>query len=258
MRPDTDVHQVFHLAACGCKTSEIARWASVPRSTVHGWLSNGENATLDSPMRRRGDSASCPDLCPRRQDAPAAAYAYLLGQYLGDGSIVHTRRGVYRLFISCCAAYPDIVEETLKAMRSVLPENKVGRRTHSGVIDLNCYSKHWPCLFPQHGPGKKHTRPIVLEPWQERIALQLHPHLLLRGLIHSDGWRGLNRVRSARGVMYEYPRYIFTNYSADIRELFMEACRRVGVQCRRMTKVDVSVAPQASVARLDEFIGPKS
>jgi hypothetical protein len=26
----------------------------------------------------------------------------------------------------------------------------------------------WPEVFPQHGRGRKHERPIVLEPWQER------------------------------------------------------------------------------------------
>ena len=26
--------------------------------------------------------------------------------------------------------------------------------------------KHWPCLFPQHGPGRKHERKIRLEAWQ--------------------------------------------------------------------------------------------
>ena len=30
--------------------------------------------------------------------------------------------------------------------------------------------QHWPCLFPQHGPGRKHERPIVLEHWQRVIV----------------------------------------------------------------------------------------
>ncbi|MFI9836970.1 helix-turn-helix domain-containing protein [Nonomuraea sp. NPDC051941] len=51
-----------------------------------------------------------------------------------------------------------------------------------------------PHLFPQHGPGKKHERPIVLEPWQREIV-SAHPGRFVRGLIHSDGWRGTNRVR---------------------------------------------------------------
>ena len=36
-----------------------------------------------------------------------------------------------------------------------------------GCVDVSLYSKHWPCLLPQHGPGRKHTAPIALEPWQQ-------------------------------------------------------------------------------------------
>jgi hypothetical protein len=34
----------------------------------------------------------------------------------------------------------------------------------------------------------------------------------LRGLFHSDGWRGLNRVH-VKGRDYSYPRYQFSNRS---------------------------------------------
>jgi hypothetical protein len=59
---------------------------------------------------------------------------------------------------------------------------------------VKSYSKHWPCLFPQHGPGRKHHRKIELEQWQFAIARK-YPGELARGLFHSDGWRGVNRVR---------------------------------------------------------------
>lgn len=54
---------------------------------------------------------------------------------------------------------------------------------------------HWPCLFPQHGPGRKHERPIVLEHWQREIVEQ-HPGPFLRGLFHSDGCRVTDWTRS--------------------------------------------------------------
>ncbi|PYM91886.1 MAG: hypothetical protein DME04_17370 [Candidatus Rokuibacteriota bacterium] len=38
---------------------------------------------------------------------------------------------------------------------------------------VNAYSNAWPVLFPQHGPGRKHLRPIILEPWQKSIVEQL-------------------------------------------------------------------------------------
>ncbi len=37
-------------------------------------------------------------------------------------------------------------------------------------VFVSAYSKTWPCLIPQHGPGQKHHRPIVLEPWQEQLV----------------------------------------------------------------------------------------
>ncbi len=84
----------------------------------------------------------------------------------------------------------------------------------------------------------------------------MHPEALLRGLIHSDGWRGTNSV-VVRGKRYAYPRYNFSNASADIRRIFCDACDAVGVEWRVMNARNISVARRASVARLDEFIGPK-
>jgi hypothetical protein len=66
-------------------------------------------------------------------------------------------------------------------------------------------------------PGKKHLRTIELEAWQ-RVIVQENPGHFARGLFHSDGYRGINRVRAhlADGdSWYEYPRYLFTNESRD-------------------------------------------
>jgi hypothetical protein len=178
--------------------------------------------------------------------------------YLGDGHIVHNHRGVYRLEIACCEWYPRIIEECAEAVTTVLPSCTVGRRRRPGVVLVGCYSKHLPCLFPQHGAGLKHRRRILLEPWQEQIALGDHPELFVRGMLHSDGWRGTNRVRGANGAVYEYPRYQFCNYSGDIRDLFVLACERLGVSTRQMNAYNISVARRRSVAIRDEFVGPKS
>jgi len=113
-------------------------------------------------------------------------------------------------------------------------------------------------VFPQHGPGLKHERDIVLEPWQEVIAILERPESFLRGLIHSDGWRGINRVRGGNGSSYRYPQYQFSNRSDDIRQLFTLACDRIEIEWRRMNQWNIAVSKRQSVARLDEFIGPKS
>jgi hypothetical protein len=113
-------------------------------------------------------------------------------------------------------------------------------------------------LFPQHGPGFKHSRPIRLQPWQDAIALERHPQQFVRGLIHSDGCRSVNRVRNATGRWYDYPRYQFSNRSDDIRDLFTSACDALGIDWRQMNRFTVSVARHDSVAALDVIVGPKS
>src|SRR4029450_6891490 len=96
-------------------------------------------------------------------------------------------------------------------------------------VRIECGWTRWPEVFPQHGPGRKHERPIVLEPWQERIV-EAHPWRFLRGLLHSDGCRTVNRFKTklpeGRVAEYAYPRYFFSNRSADIRGLFCGYCER--------------------------------
>lgn len=114
-------------------------------------------------------------------------------------------------------------------------------------------------LFPQHGPGKKHERRIVLEPWQQDIV-DAHPWDFIRGLIHSDGCRTINwTTRLVRGERrrYEYPRYFFTNLSRDIVQLFTDTLDRLGVEWTLANARNVSVARKASVALLDSHVGPK-
>ncbi|MBB6035679.1 hypothetical protein HNR73_003543 [Phytomonospora endophytica] len=182
------------------------------------------------------------------------SYAYLLGLYLGDGDISAVR-DTPRLRISCTAAYTDLLVECAQAMRAVLP-NRTGRVTRGGCTVVQSHSRHWPCLFPQHGRGRKHERPIVLAHWQRDI-LTAHPKPFLRGLIHSDGWRGVNHT-TVKGKRYEYVRYQFANESADILALCGWALDLVGAEWRYSRYNVVSVAKKHSVALLETFIGPKT
>lgn len=132
-------------------------------------------------------------------------------------------------------------------------------RLAPGAVDVNSQSKHWPCLFPQHGPGRKHERKIALVAWQQKIVDGFTEEFV-RGLIHSDGCRTTNRVRKRLrdgDRWYEYPRYNFTNVSLDIQRLFTDALDRLGIAWAQMNAKNISVAKREAVGRLDEFVGPK-
>lgn len=185
------------------------------------------------------------------------AYAYLLGMYLGDGYLYRAAR-TWSLRIYTDAKYPGIIAEVRSAMESVNPTGGAGtyRNLSSNCVVVYGYSSQWPELFPQHAPGKKHHRPILLAPWQQEIVHD-HTGAFLRGLIHSDGWRGVNRVK-VKGKWYQYPRYQFSNRSPDIRDLFTDACDRLDVAWRPWGRWHISVARRDAVAKLDEVVGPKA
>jgi hypothetical protein len=187
------------------------------------------------------------------------AYVYLFGVYLGDGMLSRMPKHIWRLRIFQDRRYPAIVDrirwaaETVSGTKSAVVQK-------DGCVEIGSYSKHWHCLFPQHGSGPKHLRSITLTPWQEHLV-KAFPHEFIRGLIHSDGCRATNRVTHRRnGVIrtYEYPRYFFSNRSDDIRDLFMSTCASIGVEARLNNWFSVSVAKRESVARLESFIGAKS
>lgn len=164
---------------------------------------------------------------------------------------------MYRLRIFLDSRYPSLNQEVAEAIEAVMPGQRASRQLHptSAMVVIDMWSKQWPCLFPQHGPGRKHERPIYLADWQQRIVAANH-EWFLRGLIHSDGSRYINRVWHGSRA-YEYSRYEFSNASADIRALFCASCDALGIAWRRMNARNISVARREAVAALDEFVGPK-
>jgi hypothetical protein len=154
------------------------------------------------------------------------------------------------------AAYPGIIAAAQAAISEVSGlEAWAARRPGTNCFVVGITWRPWLCVLPQHGPGRKHTRHIALDEWQWTIVRE-HPEPFLRALIHTDGWRGLNRVH-VKGRDYAYPRYQFSNRSDDIRKLFTDVCDLIGVEWRPWGRWHISVARRNSVAILDEFIGPK-
>jgi hypothetical protein len=174
----------------------------------------------------------------------------------GDGCLSRHPR-VWRLRVTLDSAYPRIVAECASAMAAVSPRSRVHilRRSIGRCVDVSSYWKHWPCYLPQHGPGPKHTRRIVLADWQSRIVEDFGERFI-RGLIHSDGTRITARERKGRYVRYA-PRYAFSNRSEDILQIFRAACETAGIHCTRASRKQIAVYSKAAVARLDTFVGPK-
>ncbi|MFG2563141.1 transcriptional regulator [Streptomyces sp. NPDC048496] len=245
------------LIAQGFSQNSVSKQTGISRAAIRSWQTRieplGWSRAADCP--RCGDTPSDPE--------DPAVYAYLLGLYLGDGCISSAKRGVYFLRIACADAWPGLIDACAEAMQIVRPGNKVFRVQRQGCQYVTCHSKHWPCLFPQHGPGRKHDRKIALEPWQQRIV-EAHPWEFIRGLIHSDGCRIINwttRLIGGERRRYEYPRYFFTNKSDDIRKLFSDTLTAVGVEWTTLARggspLNISAARRASVALMDAHVGPK-
>jgi hypothetical protein len=239
--------RVEELLASGISVSEASRRTGIPRRTIGDWRA-GAFASA------RSRSQGC-WRCQPLLDAPNEPYARLLGVYLGDGSLVEHRNGVHRLVLVQDARYDRLIAEWME-LAACMFGGRVCCQPRPGCISISSYSTHWPCLFPQHGPGKKHERSIALEPWQQAIVDE-HPRAFLRGLIESDGSRHLNTVK-AREKTYSYSRYTFTNYSADIQRMFIEACERLDLHWTRTHTQRLAVSRRRDVAFMDTFIGPKS
>jgi hypothetical protein len=257
MHSEATVASVLELHQAGLNNCEISRRTGVPRPTIRDWV-GGMLPRSYASARSRGLCGRCGGN-EHRFDRLSTGYVYLLGMYLGDGCISAHRRGVHRLRVSLDKKYPRIVEECVESMQVTVPDNRVHvLLTPSNCYSVSAYSRSWPCLFPQHGPGMKHTRPIFLAEWQQELAKRW-PEQLLKGLIHSDGCRSFSTGRGG----WTQPRYVFSNVSTDITSIFCSACDCLGLRWTaafpksETAAVAIYVSRKADVAKLDEFVGPK-
>ena len=211
------------------------------------------------PIRERMFVAMNPPEATAWQPLDEAAYAYLLGMYLGDGYL-SASGATACLQVALDESYPRIIEECDAAISVLLPHARVARYKRQGSVRLQVSSRQLLQMIPQHGPGRKHQRPIKLATWQRRIT-EAFPEALLRGLIHSDGCRTINAFQvelpSGRRATYAYPRYFFSNLSADIRLIFCEHCELLRVRWTRSNSRNISISDRRSVAILDAIVGPK-
>jgi hypothetical protein len=246
MYSPNDRRVALDLVAAGRSLNSVSTELGMSRAAIREWLSRPD--ALDD-----RSSSTCP--------APATSspeYAALFGYYLGDGCISRLGR-TYSLRVSCDATYPGIIADVSRCCGAIRPRRPVGHVRGPGVVTVQAYWNHWPCLFPQHGPGRKHERTLTMLPWQWAIV-EAHPADFLRGLFHSDGCRVRNwatRIVAGEKKRYEYGRWQFTNESADIMRWCGEALDLVGIPWRQTNRRTLSVSRREAVTMLDALIGPK-
>lgn len=261
MRTVGEYRRILALWESGNNKKHIARLTGISRATVrdcinkYGSLAKLEQDTRGKVARGQYDSASVVPQFLSRSPYIHQTYAYILGMYLGDGNISKASgHRTYRLRITLDKKYPGIIQECQSSLDRIMTEQKISivPRNGQGCIDVSCHYNHWPALFPQHGTGLKHLRPIVLADWQQTIV-ETYPLDFWRGLYHSDGSRSQNIVKGKN-----YPRYLFANESDDIRGLFCDACDRLGLRWTIANRRNVCVSRREDVTRLDAIVGPKS
>ena len=205
VRPQHVVDSALACSDRGMRDVDNALLHGVATKTIRRWRRLYQRQGL-----ARGQTHLAPP-CPRCDSAPLAGqeYAELLGWYLGDGHISRGRRDVFNLHVVNDATYVELNAHLIALMATVKPHGKPHTRLVPGAVVTTVSWKHWPCLFPQHGAGRKHERAIVLEQWQRELV-EASPPDFLRGLFHSDGSRVRNwATRTVPGEVrrYEYPRW---------------------------------------------------
>jgi hypothetical protein len=254
MHPPEVKQAALALIGAGDNDCEVARRLDIPRRTILDW----RRPTYVS--KHGGPVQTCPRCwrAARQVRFANGDYAELLAMYLGDGFISIGPR-TQRLRITLDLKYPRIIEMAAALVTRCFPRNKVDivESGQGNWVNISVYSSHLICLFPQHGPGKKHDRRITLEPWQEALVDD-YSWAFLRGLVVTDGCSFINRTGQ-----YEYLSYHFSNYSEDIARLFADACDRIGVFYRLTNQRegrlwDIRINRRESVALMHRHVGLKA
>ena len=168
--------RALRLLAQGRSLSSVSREVGVSRFALREWRDRGPDT--------RGPSGACFACGHREPDA--AAYAALLGYYLGDGCVSKARR-TYVLRISCDRTYPGIIADVDRVVGRVHEGARICHVDAPGVVVVqNCWN-HWPCLFPQHGAGRKHLRSISLDSWQREIVMGSYAQAFSEAAIRKVG-----------------------------------------------------------------------
>lgn len=270
MKHNLDTYnKVMELYSTGSKIHEIIELTGLSRNCISGWVrkvSGKRYVELD----RSGYGAKMASgydpieylvkLNPHiHNELRYELYSYILGMYLGDGTITKYPR-TKRLVISLDVKYPKLVDDVAESISILMGKNPTlingtnnGKPSYVNVAIYNC---NLGILFPHEGSGPKHLRKIQLSKWQLDI---IDHRALLRGLIMSDGSFCIRR--STNRELYN-----FTNCSDDISDIVKDCLTKFNItfnhrivnntnSSSRVNRIEIS--HRSSVEKLKELIGTK-
>lgn len=247
-----------------CSKRQTAKDLKLDISTVRKWWNK------DAPIAQLAEATDLKSVkCRFESDSGhQQIYAYILGLYLGDGyiSLEPGKYNVYKLRIIQDRKYPQLIEEHKQALQLLFPNNVIGTIDQPGATNVHVYSRLLPVLFPQLGPGRKHTRKIQLQDWQQKIITNF-PKEFIRGLYQSDGSRYIRTQNLRKNVCY-----CFTNSSMDIINLFTSTLDLLEIEWTihsrpnitrfgyktNSTKHTINIYKHSEVEKLEQFLQPKT
>ena len=149
MRSAEEFDAAQRLIAAGVNDCAIARQLGIPRTTVRDWRRRPQFGRGSMAHRRAASSMTSPR-CRLPHTATCSACISAMVRSRGPPRVANPDH-----------ARPEVPGDH----RTLLPGHRDAdagptsghRATQVGCVDVSLYSKHWPCLLPQHGPGKKHT-----------------------------------------------------------------------------------------------------
>ena len=132
--------------------------------------------------------------------------SYIVGVALGDGNLSNSNKRAIRLRVTCDNKYPKIIEEIVKHLKIILPDNKIGLIDRKTATDVYCYSNKLEDLLGWKAlEGSKEKQKVTVPDWI--VNDKIYTIECLRGLFQTDG------------SIYMDRKYLFTNFTSIIPTL---------------------------------------
>ena len=202
---------------------------------------------------------------PRRHPAPEdpAAYAYLLGLYLGDGCISAPPPACTTSASPAQTPGPVSSTPAPRPCATVCPGNRVCRVQRAGLPNVTVYSKHWHLPLPSARPrqeARAQHRPRTLAAGDRRrppVGVRPRPDPLRRLPDHQlDDPPRRRRAQALRVPPVLLHQHVDRHHRSSTPTPSTGSASS-GSTHPEPRPVNISVARRASVALIDTHVGPK-